>query len=167
MIKKPEKESLLALAKKKIPNSAYGFLVLAVFGFAVLSMLVSVLSERKEIKEEIASIQTGTARSLLSERAERRVQMGDSRRDVLQVMGFAKWAILPQDGGKLSLPNAPMLALRLRWDNPACRDIFVDFDQQDKVIAVDYGDDYCDTERGVDKDRYSCTKEERAEYCKF
>jgi hypothetical protein len=100
----------------------------------------------------------------------KKVKRGMSREQVIEILGPATWAILPEDGGPFSLANYTEIGLELRWDNgPKCLPVNVQFDRDLKVAAVGKGRT-CDRS-GIDPNllptqQYSCENEDRAEYCR-
>lgn len=122
--------------------------------------------EKDAVDEDETRIAEGSSRTRLSQLAEN-LSTGMDQPAVIQLLGPAHWAILPGDGGELALLDS-LILLELRWDNPACTPVVVDFDLGGKVSGWDGGvvcgaDWY---ELSKPGDEYLCGLPDRAKYCK-
>ncbi|UCG94450.1 MAG: hypothetical protein JSW13_01440 [Candidatus Aerophobus sp.] len=95
------------------------------------------------------------------------LELGMSRKTVINLLGRATWAVIPSDKGEFALPD-PRIRLELYWKNPGCAPVIVQFNKNLKVIGWDEGRAYCgkDAHLFEPSGRYSCSKSDRAKYCK-
>jgi len=104
----------------------------------------------------------------LSKKAEK-IKSGMQREAVIEILGPATWAVLPEDGGPSSIADLEGVSLQLQWDNgDKCFPVTLHFDGGGKVIGIDTGSICLD--EGIDRNwlptsDYSCVKADRSKLC--
>jgi hypothetical protein len=149
------------LQTTQIPNSYYLLVVLAFASVAGVVYLAA-YTPQDNVTQNGAQAPQKQLRTFDTNR----LTYGMTRRDVIHALGKPDWAAFPTDSGSLAPPKAG-IGLELRWDNPACRDVVVMFDEsRNQVIGWDDGAKFCRQNREDDRDTFACSLPERAEYCR-
>ena len=103
-------------------------------------------------------------------KAARAIKTGTSREKVVETLGPATWAVLPDDDGPGSIKALDGVGLQLQWHNgEKCFPVTVIFDTDLKVTGIDDGRTCFP--KALDKSwlpgaDYACTKEDRSALCK-
>lgn len=93
------------------------------------------------------------------------VKLGLSRKEVIDIMGDADWALIPEDKGDWKL-DGEVSGLKLFWRNGGCAPLSITFDRSMKVSGWNETA-YCGPnlslfEPGADR---SCSLSDRADHC--
>lgn len=97
----------------------------------------------------------------------RGLREGLSRTEVIRLLGFPSWAVLPGDRGNFdTLDRSMHEALILVWPVPGCNPMTVVFNDSMQVMVWDGGGQVCTMGDAVNPTRqHSCARRDRRRYC--